>query len=158
MWETLIGGAFGGILRCVPELLKWLDRKNERDHELKMFDKQLEADKARSNEHIAEIQAQGQVAMDTAGLQALIEAIKGQSQLTGNTKIDALNASVRPVLTYWWCIILYTLVMIAQYIVMLQSGILPLDAILRLWGSPEKSIVSSIFSFWFLDRVLRQNK
>lgn len=48
MIETLIGGALGGLLRLAPEVLKWLDRKGERAHELAMQDKALEFEKVRS--------------------------------------------------------------------------------------------------------------
>ena len=41
MIETLLGGLLGGAFRLAPELLKWLDRKRERGHELSMQDKAL---------------------------------------------------------------------------------------------------------------------
>ena len=42
MIETLLGGLLGGTFRLAPEILKWLDRKSERGHELAMQDKALE--------------------------------------------------------------------------------------------------------------------
>ncbi len=42
MIETLLGGLLGGAFCLAPELLKWLDRKGERGHELSMQDKALE--------------------------------------------------------------------------------------------------------------------
>ena len=39
MIETLLGGLLGGAFRLAPELLKWLDRKGERGHELAMQNK-----------------------------------------------------------------------------------------------------------------------
>ena len=46
MFEILGGGIFGsllgGIFRLAPEVLKFFDKKNERQHELAMFDKQCE--------------------------------------------------------------------------------------------------------------------
>ncbi len=41
MIETLLGGLLGGAFRLAPEILKWLDRKGERGHELAMQDKAL---------------------------------------------------------------------------------------------------------------------
>ena len=41
MFEMLSGGIlgsiFGGVFRLAPEVLKWMDKKNEREHELNMF-------------------------------------------------------------------------------------------------------------------------
>jgi len=34
MIETLLGGLLGGAFRLTPEILKWIDRKGERIHEL----------------------------------------------------------------------------------------------------------------------------
>ena len=45
MIETLLGGLLGGAFRLAPEILKWLDRKEERGHELAMQDKALEFEK-----------------------------------------------------------------------------------------------------------------
>ena len=42
MIETLLGGLLGGTFRLAPEILKWIDRKGERGHELAMQDKALE--------------------------------------------------------------------------------------------------------------------
>jgi len=33
----LLGSIFGGLFRLAPEVLKFLDKKNERQHELNMF-------------------------------------------------------------------------------------------------------------------------
>jgi hypothetical protein len=47
MIETLLGGLLGGAFRLAPEILKWLDRKGERGHELAMQDKAIEFEKLR---------------------------------------------------------------------------------------------------------------
>lgn len=44
MFEVLSGGLlgsiFGGVFRLAPEVLKFFDKKNEREHELAMFGRQ----------------------------------------------------------------------------------------------------------------------
>jgi hypothetical protein len=57
MIETLLGGLLGGAFRLAPEILKWLDRKGERGHELAMQDKALEFEKIRGAQRMAEIGA-----------------------------------------------------------------------------------------------------
>ena len=57
MIETLLGGLLGGAFRLAPEILKWLDRKGERSHELAMQDKALEFEKLRGTQRMAEIDA-----------------------------------------------------------------------------------------------------
>jgi hypothetical protein len=36
----VLGSILGGLFRLAPEVLKWLDKKNERQHELAMFNRQ----------------------------------------------------------------------------------------------------------------------
>ena len=57
MIETLLGGLLGGAFRLAPEILKWLDRKGERGHELSMQDKAIEFEKIRGAQRISEIGA-----------------------------------------------------------------------------------------------------
>lgn len=57
MIETLLGGLLGGAFRLAPEVLKWLDRKGERGHELAMQDKALEFEKLRGAQCMSEIGA-----------------------------------------------------------------------------------------------------
>ena len=59
MIETLLGGLLGGAFRLAPEMLKWLDRQGERNHELAMQDKALEFEKLRGAQRMEEIRAAG---------------------------------------------------------------------------------------------------
>ena len=156
MIETVLGGIVGGAFRMAPEVLKWLDRKNERAHELAMFDKQLDADKlkAESARDLAQMQAES--SMSLAELQATIEATKAQAMQTGINWVDAISSLMRPVLTFYWCIVLYTVALACQYLVLIDQGQAAVQAILALWGSEEKAMVSSMLSFWFVDRALRK--
>ena len=43
----LLGSIFGGLFRLAPEILKFLDKKNERLHELNMFQLQTDLEKLR---------------------------------------------------------------------------------------------------------------
>ena len=156
MIETLLGSLFGGLFRMMPEVLKWLDRKDERSHELSMFDKQLEADKlkADSAQQLLVTQTNGTTAV--AEIQALIEATKAQSTLVGVKWVDAVSSLMRPTITFWWVIVMYSVALYAQYAVLIMNGAANTTAILQLWGTDEKMIVASIISFWFVDRSLRR--
>jgi hypothetical protein len=154
MIETLIGTALGGFFRLVPEAMKWFERKDERKHELAMFDKQIEADKLKGQLAIQQADAQ----IGVAEIQAIIEATKAQGQLTGVRWVDAINTLIRPLITIWWCIILYSTALACQYFMLLELGYGGMEALLKLWGPEEKSIVSSLLSFWFLDRTIIKHR
>lgn len=156
MIETVLGGIVGGAFRMAPEVLKWLDRKSERAHELAMFDKQLEADKlkAASARDLAQMQADSSIGL--AELQAIIEATKAQAVQTGIKWVDAISSLMRPVLTFYWCVVLYTLALACQFLVLVDQGQAATQAILSLWGQEEKTMVASMLSFWFVDRAVRK--
>lgn len=156
MIETLFGSLFGGLFRLAPEVLKWLDRKNERAHELAMLDKQLDADKLRGEQAIAQIGALADAAIGAAEVQALIEATKAQSTRTGIKWVDALNALVRPVLAVQWLIFLWPAVILAGFSLAIAHGTDPLVALRSAFGADEKAMAASVASFWLVDRSLRK--
>lgn len=156
MLETLIGGLLGGAFRLAPEVLKWWDKDKDRKHELAMFDRQLELDKLRSQTAIDQINAQAAAAFNVADLQALMEVNKAQAQaqLTGVKWVDAANALMRPVITFWHVVVLYTVILACKFIYLMDSqGQTAVQAVITL-GSDHSSIVATIMSFWFMDRSL----
>lgn len=156
MIETLLGTLFGGLFRMAPEVLKWLDRKDERKHELSMFDKQLEADKLKGDQALAQINAQADASIGAAEIQAIIEATKAQGVQTGIKWVDAFNAIIRPLLALQWLIVLWPAVIIAGFALAVQTGADPLVALKAAFGVDEKAMAASVASFWLVDRSLRK--
>lgn len=156
MIETLLGTLFGGLFRMAPELVKLWDRKDERKHELAMFDKQLEADKLKGSQAVEQVNAQAAGVIGAAEVQAIIEATKAQAVQTGIKLVDGINALMRSVLTFYWCIVMYTAALVSQFYVLVSQGSTNTQAILMLWGPQEKAIVASMIAFWFVDRSLRK--
>lgn len=97
MIETLLGGLLGGAFRLAPEILKWLDRKGERGHELAMQDKALEFEKLRGAQRMGEIGAAADGAWNTGAIDALREAVSEQQPLTvGLTAHIFFGSPIRP--------------------------------------------------------------
>lgn len=139
-----------------PEVLKWLDRKDERKHELSMFDKQLEADKLKGDQVLAQINAQADASIGAAEIQAIIEATKAQAVQTGIKWVDAFNAIIRPLLALQWLIVLWPAVIIAGFALAVQTGADPLVALRSAFGVDEKAMAAGVASFWLVDRSLRK--
>ena len=100
MIETLLGGLLGGLFRMAPEVLKWLDRRGERGHELATQDKALDFEKLRGAQRMGEIGASADAAWNTGAIEALREAVAAQGPQSGVRWADALSSSVRPTVTY----------------------------------------------------------
>lgn len=154
---TLIGTLLGGVFRLLPELFKFLDAKNDRAHELAMLDKQIEADKLKAQQAVDLTHAQTEGAATIEDIKALAVAVQAQATQTGVRWVDGLNSLVRPILTFWWCLGLYTAALVADWWALVYLSKVPMiEAALQVWGPDEKAIVASIFSFWFVDRALRK--
>jgi len=143
MLETL-ALAGGAIARLAPEVLSFMDRKEARKHEIAM------AEQARQS---AQVQANSAEAV--AQYQAYQAASTAQATLTGIKWVDAINSLMRPLITFWWVIVLPPTVMTAKFIGMLGTGMLTSEALNQLWGEPEGAITAAIISFWFIDRSIR---
>ena len=72
----VLGSLLGGVFRLAPEVLKWLDKKNERNHEFAMFDRQCALEQQRGEQKLAEIGAQREAAVDTGAMDAFNAAIQ----------------------------------------------------------------------------------
>jgi hypothetical protein len=151
----MLGSIFGGLFRLAPEVLKWLDRKNERAHELSMFKAQCDLETQRGSQKLAEIGAQRDMAVDVASLDAFKAAIDSQADMSkaAGGWVAALSASVRPVITYWilavWSFAHVWLTFNAWH-----AGLSPNETFKLIMSADFVALVSGTINFWFLDRTL----
>jgi len=153
MISTLLGGLLGGFFRILPEILRYLDRKSERTHELAMQDKAIEFERIRGAQRLEEIRTQGQQDWNVGALETLQTALAGQDTPSGVKWIDGLSKLMRPLITIQWVVFLYPAVIVAGFIVLVQSGVSVLQALPAVFGAEEKALVAGILNFWFLGRV-----
>ena len=161
MFELLgggvLGGLIGGIFRLAPEVLKYFDKKSERQHELSMFDKQCELEKHRGEQKLAEIGAQREAAVDVGVMDAFNAAINQQADMVkaAGGKMAALSASVRPVVTYW-ILTIWSFIHIWFAWNAWLAGV-PAAEVFKMVMSPDFSaLLSGTINYWFLDRTLKQ--
>jgi len=157
MW-TIISGIFGGLLRLAPEILKFLDAKNDRKHELDMQEAAYKFQALKGDQRMDEIGAENEGKWNAGALDALSEAIKSQAAPSGVLWIDGLSKLIRPLITVQWVILLYPAVLIASFTLAVQGGTSPLVALLQVFGETERSIVMFIIDFWFIGRVLERKR
>jgi len=155
MLETLLGGVFGGLLRLAPEVFKIFDKKNERAHELRMVEAEMEFAKVRGE--IAMRQAD--VQLQTAELDAMTQAFKEQSETAKNAGwfVSAISALVRPTVTYLF-LALYAAVKVAAYLIAIEQGGNWKDVLTSMWGSDDLAVFNMIISFWFVGRVYERSR
>jgi hypothetical protein len=72
--------------------------------------------------------------------------------------VEAFSASVRPVPTYWLCVLMYGAYKTASYFIMIDVGADWMNAVTTLWTPVDYQIMLSIIGFWFVDRAIRKIK
>lgn len=151
----VLGSLIGGLFRLAPEVLKFLDKKNERGHELAMFDRQCQLEAQRGAQKLQEIGAQHAMAVDTGVLDAFKSAIDQQTEMAkaAGGWVASLSASVRPVVTYWvlgiWSFIHVWFAWNAWV-----NGMAPADVFKLMMSADFAALVSGTLNYWFLDRTL----
>jgi hypothetical protein len=152
----LLGLLAGGIFRLLPEVLKFFTVAKEQKHELAMTELQLKIDTARSQLRIDEVHAGANAAEQATWANALQDAIKAQATPSGVAWIDGLSSSVRPILTYWHCLVLYTSYKLAMGYMAMSAGVGLANTIVQSFTEFDQMLVGSMISFWFVDRSIRR--
>jgi len=155
MFETLLGGVFGGVLRLAPEIFKIFDKKNERDHELRMVQAEMEFAKIKGEIAMRQVEA----AMTMAEVDAIGQAFKEQSETAKNAGrfVSAISALVRPTVTYAF-LGLYAAVKIAAFMIAIQQNGDWKEVLIQMWGSDDLAVFNMVISFWFVGRVYERSR
>ncbi len=151
---TLISTALSFLMGGLPKLLDFFQDKSDKKHELELAKMQTERElkmmeagyiaQARIEEiRTEQVQMETQAQERTAMYNHDIEIGKGASQWIIN-----LRASVRPVVTYLF-VLLLIVVDIASIWWAWSSGAAFAEAIPMVFDADEMQILASIIAFWF---------
>lgn len=153
----LLGIVFGGVSRLAQHWMETREKQNERDHEARMFDKQiaLQQQKIEAEKDLRQMDITAQ--RDAGELDALVTAIKAQASEASAAGgwVAALSASVRPVVSYW-LLLIYTGAKVATLYLALTKGTGFAEAFRAAYTEFDGALLGSIVSFWFADRSLRK--
>jgi hypothetical protein len=151
----ILGSVFGGLFRMAPEVLKFFDKKNERQHELLMFTRQCELETLRGQQKLAEIGAQREAAIDVGVMDAFQSAIEQQATMVkaAGGWAASLSASVRPIVTYW-VLFVWSFIHVWFAWNAWLAGALPIEVFKTMMTPDFSALLAGTINFWFLDRTL----
>ena len=149
----LLGSIFGGLFRLAPEVLKFLDKGNERKHELAMFTHQTDLEKMRGQFKMEE----KYVDFSVQQLDTIKEAFKDQAQTAKEAGwvVSAISALVRPGIT-WALFFMYAAVKAAAIVMAFQTGGHWTEVITRVWDADDFAMLNMCLTFWFVGRSIEK--
>ena len=149
----LLGSIFGGLFRLAPEVLKFLDKKNERAHELSMFQLQTDLEKLRGEFKMEEKYVDYSIQqMDTikAAFQEQAETAKAAGWF-----VAAISALVRPGIT-WALFFMYAAVKAAALVIAFQTGADWTEVVSKCWDEDDFGVFTMCITFWFVGRSVEK--
>ena len=140
---TLLASIAGFFTAIIPDILKIFTDRNDKKHELEIMDRQIKIQESGINQRLEEVK----INSEAAHIKALYNTFK-----SGVLWADALNASVRPVLAYFF-FSLYALIKYFQF--RMIAEIADHHLLLKtIWTIDDQAIFAGIISFYFGQRTM----
>lgn len=165
---ALFSALLGFLGAALPEGVALFREGKDRAHELALLKLQMahQEQQAAAQKETARIQAESQLeALSLASLakESLALNARVKDSLVGIAWVDALSGSVRPILTYLFCL-LYISIKWAQFYALLypmlpwQQGLRAQEAMMMVWTQDDMALFTAIIAFWFGQRTFHKAK
>ncbi len=148
---TLLGALLGFIGSVAPELIKLLQDRRDKAHELKMLKAQAENAQALREYDAKLLAMQADAAFYTAEQDRLSSQIKNDA--TGIWWVDASNAMVRPIVAYGF-FALYAFIKVYTMTSMGIETVITTPQVV--WGDEDAGIFSAIVAYYFGSRHMKR--
>lgn len=145
---TLLSPFLGILGSLLPSIVRIFERKQEMQYELEVNKIKLEAALQNAQIQIAVEDAKADVA-DAQSVRSF------DSNVDGGRIINALRASIRPVITYVF-FALFIAVKIAAAYVMISTGQSIPEMLKAVWDADTAALFGTIIAFWFGSRVMEK--
>lgn len=140
-------GILGSLL---PNIVRIFENREENKHEIELTKLKMDA---------AALQAEA--ALDVETVKAIVT--EGQSIRTHDSTLDggkflnALRASIRPVITYVFFFTFILIKLIAMWVMIASGAAIP-TIVATVWDMETMALFSTIMAFWFGSRFLEKRE
>ena len=146
---TLLGSLLGFVASAFPEILKLQSEKEERKHQLAMFDRQVELQKLGHTQKLDELNI-------NADIKETEQVYNYANRDSGVRWVEGLQSSVRPVLTYAF-FGLFAAVKLTSLVTLAQAEDLTFASALQvIWDGETQALFATVMSFWFGGRAIQR--
>lgn len=147
---ALLSPLFGILGSLLPSIVRIFERKQEIKYELDLAKLKIDAAERQADLqfHIEEIKADSQSRQS---------ALDHDKSLDGGKFINALRASIRPVITYTFFLMFCGVKFAAAWVMIEQGASMP-EMLSAVWDVETMSLFSTIIAFWFGSRVMEKQE
>ena len=147
---ALLSPLFGIMGSLLPSIVRIFERKQEIKYEIELTKIKLDA-----AERQADLQFNIEMVKSDSNLRQ--SALDHDKSIDGGKYVNALRASIRPVITYTF-FFLFVAVKVAAAYVMLSTGQSVPEMLKAVWDVETMSLFSTIIAFWFGSRVMEKQE
>ena len=144
---SLFGSLLGFGTSFLPSVLSFLEQGQKNRHQLKLLEAQAKHAEVLSKLKVEELDAQA----DVSEAENIYKHASELAKANKSSFVSALQASVRPVITYFFFVVFGLIKGLAVYVA-IQEGDDAYQAIINSWDEESKILFSTIISFWFGQR------
>jgi len=147
---ALLSPLFGILGSLLPSVVRIFERKQEMKYELDLAKLKIDSAERQADLqfHIEEIKADSQSRQS---------ALDHDKSLDGGKFINALRASIRPVITYTFFFMFCGVKFAAAWVMIEQGASMP-EMLRAVWDIETMSLFSTIIAFWFGSRVMEKQE
>ena len=150
---SLLGSLLGFSTSFLPSVLGYFEKKAKFKQELLLLEARAKYDEQMSKYKIQELDAEA----DIAEAKAIYAHAEQLSKNNSSKFIGALQASVRPVITYLLFSV-FAFVKVTQVIMAVKGGGDVLEGIVAAWDLETQAMFSAVIAFWFGNRMMKSAK
>ena len=155
---SLLGTLLGFGTSVIPTIFDFFKEKSKRAADLEELKLRAELQAKGIDLNIKQIKAQVEVEEAKAVTAQQTGLYAHDASLKGGSFIDAMRASVRPVITYVF-FTLFVLIKVCALISLIRAGSPIVDALPKLWDEETAGLFSAVIAFWFGNRAFdKKNK
>jgi hypothetical protein len=145
---SLLTPLLGIVGSLLPRIVSVFERKQELKHEIELIKIRMEASAKDAEAQLAVKNIEADIA-DAKSVRSF------DSDVDGGKFINALRASIRPVITYAF-FLLFVAVKVAAAYTMLKNGDSVPEMLDAVWDAETMALFGTIVAFWFGSRVLEK--
>lgn len=148
MLLTLLSPFLGILGSLLPSIVRIFEQKQQLKYDLEMNKMKMEAAVQNANIQIAIEDAKADVA-DATSVRSY------DSNIDGGKFVNALRASLRPVITYTFFFV-FIFIKLAVLFVMIDQGASMETMVKTIWDQDTMALFGAIMGFWFGARILEK--